>query len=343
MQASSRGFRGPPLSLRILTSIRLRLGSRALRLVLACVAACAGVRPARAQEHVDGGNVRVVYWQGQRARAEEVLEIARAPMDLPGIGRGGAPGGTTVMLAPDAAAFRALTGGQAPEWAGGVAMPEKRLIVLPGWASAREPGGSVQVIRHEVAHLALNAYIAHEVPRWFDEGYAELASGGWDTESAWKLRLAIAMGKAPPLDSLELGWPAGAEQARIAYQLSASAVQYIQQRNGDRGFAMLMRSWREQGTLEAAFRSTFSTTTGHVEDEWRDWLKVHYGWMQALTSSSVIWLLLTILVLIFWIPRRRRTRRILAEMAAEQRMLPPPRPELVGVEYPLSEPPPAEE
>ncbi|HET6763288.1 MAG TPA: hypothetical protein VFH27_06440, partial [Longimicrobiaceae bacterium] len=124
-----------------------------MRGVCAGVLALCAATPARAQEHVDAGNVRVEYWQGQRGRAAEVLEIAAAPMDLPGIGRGGAPAGTTVMLAPDAAAFRALTGGQAPEWAGGIAIPERRVIVLPGWPSARAEGGSVKVIRHEVAHL----------------------------------------------------------------------------------------------------------------------------------------------------------------------------------------------
>jgi hypothetical protein len=331
------GFLAPDrfrLQARSISSIvrpALRRLAAALALLLVCVG---GVR---AQEQVAAGGVRVVFWQGQRGRAAEVLEIARQPMALSGIGRGAAPPGTTILLAPDPAAFRALTDNAAPEWAGGIAIPERRVIVLPGWASAREPGGSVQLIRHEVAHLALNASLGRPVPRWFDEGYAELASGGFDQESAWKLRLAIAMGQAPPLDSLELGWPAGAERARLAYLLSATAVQYLEQRNGEHGFRVLLGNWRREGTLEAALRTTFGTTTGRVEDEWRDWVKLHYGWGSALTSSSLIWLILTVLVLLVWIPRRRRSRRILAEMAAEQRMLPPPRPELAGVDYPIAD------
>jgi hypothetical protein len=309
--------------------------ARRVALALALLAACVG--GVCAQEQVAAGGVRVVFWQGQRGRAAEVLEMARRPMALPGIGRGSAPAGTTILLAPDPAAFRTLTDNAAPEWAGGIAIPERRVIVLPGWASAREPGGSAQLIRHEVAHLALNAWLGQPVPRWFDEGYAEMASGGFDQESAWKLRLAIAMGQAPPLDSLELGWPAGADRARLAYLLSATAVQYLEQRNGERGFRVLLANWRREGTLEAALRTTFATTTGRVEDEWREWVKLHYGWGSALTSSSLIWLVLTVLVLLVWVPRRRRSRRILAEMAAEQRMLPPPRPEMVGVEYPLSD------
>jgi hypothetical protein len=287
--------------------------------------------------------VRVVFWQGQRGRAAEVLQIARQPMALPGIGKGAAPAGTTILLAPDPAAFRTLTDNAAPEWAGGIAIPERRTIVLPGWASAREPGGSVQLIRHEVAHLALNAWLRQPVPRWFDEGYAQVASGEFDVESAWKLRAAIAMGQAPPLDSLSLGWPEGADRARLAYLLSATAVQFLQQRSGDHGFRVLMANWRREGTLEKALNVTFVTTTGRMEDEWREWVKLRYGWGSALTSSSLIWLILTALVLLVWIPRRRRTRRILAEMAAEQRMLPPPRPELAGVEYPLAEFPSADD
>ncbi|MDB4949249.1 MAG: hypothetical protein JWM27_1898 [Gemmatimonadetes bacterium] len=326
-----------------LSRIAAFVRSVAGRCVLAGALVLASHADVRAQEQVAAGGVRVVFWPGQRGRAEEVLAIARQPMRLAGIGRRGAPAGTTILLAPDPAAFRRLTDDAAPEWAGGIAIPERREIVLPGWASAREPGGSVQLIRHEVAHLALNAYLGRPVPRWFDEGYAEIASGGLDAESAWKLRVAIAAGKAPPLDSLELGWPEGADRARLAYLLSATAVQYLQQRNGEHGFEVLLASWRERGTLEVALRATFGTTTGHVETEWRDWVRLHYGWMSALTSAAPIGLIITALVLLIWIPRRRKSRRILAEMAAETRMLPPHRPELVGVEYPLSEAPPPDE
>jgi hypothetical protein len=53
---------------------------------------------------------------------------------------------------------------------------------------------------------------------------------------------------------------------------------------------------------------------------------------------AIIWLAATGLLLAAWIPRRRRNRRKLAQMDVEEHWLPPPRPELAGVDYPLLEP-----
>jgi hypothetical protein len=57
-----------------------------------------------------------------------------------------------------------------------------------------------------------------------------------------------------------------------------------------------------------------------------------------LSSMALVWLFATALAMAAWIPRRRRNRRKLAAMEAEERMLPPIRPELAGVDYPLAEP-----
>jgi hypothetical protein len=297
--------------------------------------------PARAQtsETLESGSVRVVYAPRQRTLAREVMAAARTPMRFPGLGAVSVPESTTIVLAADAAAFRAATGGGAPEWAGGVAIPELRRIVLPAYPTARSSDGDRgTILRHEVAHLVLHDRLPGIVPRWFDEGYAEVASGGWDVESAWQLRLAFVAGSAPPLDSLTLDWPGGEREARLAYLLSATAVDYLRRRGGERGMALLFAHWREEKGLEAALRATYGITFGQFEDEWRRDVRTRYGWLALFSNMAVIWLVATGLVLAAWIPRRRRNRRKLAGMDAEERMLPPIRPEMAGVEYPLPEP-----
>jgi len=300
-----------------------------------------GVHPAAAQrvESITAGSVRVEYAPRQRGLAREVMAAARTPVRFPGMGLVSVPESTTIVLAADAAAFRAATGGGAPEWAGGVAIPDLRRIVLPAYPAAHvreEDRGTV--LRHEVAHLVLNERMPGIVPRWFDEGYAEVASGGWDVESAWQLRLAFVTGGTPPLDSLNLDWPRGEREARLAYLLSATAVDYLRRRGGERGMELLFANWREQKELEAALRTTFGITFGQFEDEWRRDVRTRYGWLALLSNMAVIWLVATALVLAAWIPRRRRNRRKLAGMDAEEHMLPPIRPEMAGVEYPLPEP-----
>jgi hypothetical protein len=285
---------------------------------------------------VERGTVRVFHAAGQRALAEEVAAVASAPLVVPGMGRVTAPPSTRIYLAPDPAGFRALTDGRAPEWAGGVAFPAVRVIVLPAYPTARSAEEGPEVtIRHEVAHLAIHARLPGAVPRWFDEGLSEMAAGSWDAEAAWKLRVAIALGRAPALDSLALGWPAGADRARLAYLLSTTAVQHLHRRGGEEGFRLLLANWRAEGTLDAAVRTTFGLTMGQLEDEWRDSVAARYGWLQALTAASLVWLVVTVLFLVSWIPRRRRNLAKLAEMRAEERMLMPPRMDGVDVEYPI--------
>lgn len=307
------------------------------RLCLALLLPAAAL--AQRTESAAAGTVRVVYAPRQRALAREVLAAARTPVRMPGLGGVAVPESTTIVLAADPATFRAATEGDAPEWAGGVAIPELRRIVLPGYPTPHAPEEDRAIIlRHEVAHLVLHERLPGIVPHWFDEGYAEVASGGWDVESAWQLRLAFVTGSTPPLDSLTLDWPRGEGEARLAYLLSATAVDYLRRRGGERGMALLFSNWREQKDLEAAIRTTFGITFGQFEDEWRRDVRTRYGWLALLTNVGVIWLVATGLVLAAWIPRRRRNRRKLAGMEAEEHMLPPVRPELAGVDYPLAEP-----
>jgi len=294
---------------------------------------------AQRTESLTAGTVRVVYAPRQRALAREVLAAARTPMRLPGLGMASVPESTTIVLAQDARAFGAATEGGAPEWAGGVAIPELRRIVLPTYPTPHAPEEDRgTILRHEVAHLVLNERMPGIVPRWFDEGYAEAASGGWDVESAWQLRLAFVTGGTPPLDSLTLDWPRGEGEARLAYLLSATAVDYLRRRGGERGMELLFANWREEKDLEAAMRTTFGITFGQFEDEWRHDVRTRYGWLALLSNAAVIWLVAAGLVLAAWIPRRRRNRRKLAGMDAEEHMLPPIRPEMAGVDYPLAEP-----
>lgn len=293
------------------------------------------------QQVLQGGGVRVVHAPRHAALAREVLAVARRPLPLPGFGLAAAPESTTVVLAADMRQWNAATGGLAPEWAGGVAFPRERLIVLPIFPSAAvRPSETGTVLRHELAHLLVRRNLPGDIPRWFDEGYAELAAGSWDVESAWTLRVAFLTGRAPRLDSLALRWPRASADARLAYLLSATAVEHLRRRTGDDGFALLLANWRREGSLERAVRTTWGMTMGQLEDEWRADVRRRYGWLLALGNVALVWLVATVLVLLAWIPRRRRNRARIAAMRAEERMLPPPRDDGLDVEYPLSEPPP---
>jgi hypothetical protein len=274
--------------------------------------------PPQAPWHeVARGGVAVRFAAGDSLGAERFLERLRAQPPLPAL-PAGVPARVIAYLAPDEASFRSLTGGRAPHWSAGVALPSDGVMVIPAYASARSsPGDDGAVARHEWAHLGLHEYLPGlQVPRWFDEGYARWAEGGFDASEAWRLRLLLALGRAPPLDSLTLDWPADAPSAEAAYLLGASAVGYLLEESGERGVALLLERWREGGSFERALVSTYGVTSGQLEEDWRGWVKDRYGWLLVLSQTTVWWVLSAILLVLATAGRRRWRRERMARLRA---------------------------
>ena len=292
-------------------SARRRLAVAATLLL----AATASPAPAQAPLALVEDSLRVVYWPGDEGVAQRAFRAARAPIRLPGIGTAEVLRAGTVILAPDPATFDSVTGGRAPDWAAGVAIPTLRTIILPAYPSTRTRAQDpIVALRHEMVHLALNDYLGVPVPRWFDEGYATWASGEWDASAAWQIRFALLRGAAPPLDSISLRWPAAQPRARLAYLLSASAVEYLATRNGERAFASFLASWRRLGSIDPAMRATYLQPLGLFEREWKRMVIRRYGWLLAIAQVGFFWAFVTVVFLAVGWRRRTRDRERLAAM-----------------------------
>ena len=263
--------------------------------------------------------LRVVFWPGHQGRADRVVRNLEARPQLPGL-PADYPRAAVVFLAPDEARWEALTGGRAPHWGAGVAIPARSRIVLPvfqtPWDGFQAEG---RTLRHEWAHLGLHDYLdGIIIPRWFDEGYAQWASGSWNMQEAWRLRFILAGDRAPPLDSLTLQWPRDRGEAEVAYLLSATAVHYMVRDAGAPGMEVLLSRWREDGDFEAAFRRTFGITTSTFEGRWLDHVQRRYGFLFILGQSTVFWLLLGVVLLALFRIRRRRDRERMEELRATE-------------------------
>ena len=169
-----------------------------------------------AGRYLIGARVTVSFVSADSIKAVRVLSILESAAPLPGLPPE-IPTGVLFVLAPVEAEFVRLTGGSAPDWGAGVAIPAQSAIVVPAYTSARGSGwNDARVLRHEWAHIGLHQHLEGlRVPRWFSEGYAQWASGGWDWSEGWKLRVALARGGSP-LDSLTFSWPRDEASARTA-------------------------------------------------------------------------------------------------------------------------------
>ncbi len=264
-----------------------------------------------------GTRATVLFLAPDSGKAVRVLEALETALPLPGL-PADVPSGVKVLLAPDEAAFQRLTGGRAPDWGAGVALPDQSTIVMPAYVSDRGRGWSdSRVLRHEWAHIGLHQYLEGlRVPRWFSEGYAQWASGGWDWSEGWKLRVALARDRNP-LDSLDLSWPRDQERAQTAYLLSATTIEYLVVQSSPRALEILLSRWKQGGNFERAFRSTYGVTTGQFEEDWRRYVKDRYGWLFVLSHSAVFWMFLSLAMAGMVGIRRRARRERLARLRAQ--------------------------
>lgn len=279
-------------------------------------------RPLQRADSLVHGPVVIHYAPDDERLARRILETASASLEFPGLPshvlRAGGP--IDVFLADDPAAFDSLTGGRIPEWGAGVAFPTDGRIVLPAYTSSRAaPHELGRILRHELAHVALHRYLSPaRIPRWFDEGYARWAAGEWTWQAAWELRLAFALHRTPPLDSLALDWPVGAVDARVAYLLATSAIAFLVERSGVRGLRLFLARWAEGDAMEPALRRTYGLTLSQFEEDWREDVKNSYGWTFLLSYSLVFWLFVALMLLVLYTIRRRRDRERRAALRATE-------------------------
>ena len=266
---------------------------------------------------IQGARVSVAFRGADSLRARRIQEFLEGLPPLPSL-PDGLPRGLSLFIAPNQPSFDSLTGGAVPEWGAGVAIPDLGRIVVPAFGSTRTRGwDEARVLRHEWAHLGLHQHLpGFQIPRWFDEGYAEWASGGWSAGEGWRLRVAFAMGRTPPLDSLALGWPRDRASADLAYLLSATAVEYLIRESGERGLRLFLERWKAERNFDTAMRGVYGLTLGQFEEDWKAYVKKRYGWLFVLSHSSVFWFSLTLALLILVRLRRGRDREALARLRA---------------------------
>ncbi|HXN30828.1 MAG TPA: peptidase MA family metallohydrolase [Polyangiaceae bacterium] len=225
-----------------------------------------------------------------------------------------------VARTPDQMAELAPEDAPPPGYAAGVAYPSAHLALLALQAPGTwEAPDLVELLRHELAHLALyDAVAGHHVPRWFDEGLAIHESG----ELPWARRVALAdasLGKhLLPFADLDRGFPADHYDVNVAYAESADFVSFLL-RDADRArFGSLVERVRAGAAFDRAIEDAYGTDMRKLEYEWRTELSRRFGIVPALTGGGLLWVIIVGLSGAAWVKRRRRAKEKLARWALEE-------------------------
>lgn len=222
-------------------------------------------------------------------------------------------------MAPGRREFAELVGPHAPEYGAAIAIPGEQRIVMQGSRAGSDAGDPLQVLRHELAHLALHEAMGDRPPRWFDEGYASFAAGEWSREDVLITNFALAWRGVPSLAALEEAFAGGSARASGAYALAYRAVVEMAALDPARGLTLFFRYWRDGDDLEIAIRQAFGVTQDGFEDRWRRNTRRRYGALALFADLTLGVIVLFIVLLPFYVARRRRNRARLERMAAAER------------------------
>ena len=260
----------------------------------------------------DQGRFTIVAYKPDELLAKSLLASAVARDTFPGLAR--PTRRVVIAIAPDHRRFREWIGPTAPEWGAAVAFPESSRIVMQGRSAGSDAGDPVEVLRHELAHLALHEALGDLPPRWFDEGYASYAANEVARDAVLGANLALLFRGMPALDSLDAGFAGGSLRAEGTYALAYRAVAELAERDPERGLTLFFRYWKETGRFESAVRSAYGITQGQFEEIWRARTRRRYGGLALAADLSIAAAVTLFMVMPFYVIRRRRDRLRMAAL-----------------------------
>jgi hypothetical protein len=271
----------------------------------------------------DGGWLRITYHPSSRERIEPLIAAAdEAKRDLEDWL------GTSVLArvrvdvarTPGEMATLAPRGAPYPEYASGVAYPELGLVLLtltPRYQN--ETFDLTQVFRHELAHVALEDAVGpHPIPRWFNEGFAVMASGETSFERMFTLSNATLWDKLLPLREVERSFPNDETKVSVAYAEAADVVRFLVRREDRHRFRALVRELRTGRSLDHAAREAYGVDLVSLEHEWREDVAKRYTFWPILCSGTLVWVGVLGLFVWGWRKKRRRSKATLARWARDE-------------------------
>jgi hypothetical protein len=247
------------------------------------------------------GDVTVVARKPELSVAIQLAEEASAPREWFGLGLR-RPGPLRLFVVRGGERLDSLMHGRGPAWGTGFAMPRSRTIVL-----RVDAGDPRQILRHELAHLALHEAIRVRVPLWFDEGYAALASGELGRLEMLRLNLTVARGKVPGFFELDRSLRANESTAEAAYALAASAVAMLARRHPERSLTPLLTRLSDGVGFDEAVLATTGSRVARFEEEWQKDVRSRYN-LLVWGMAGGFWVLMAGVVIWAWWNRKRRDR-----------------------------------
>jgi len=206
-------------------------------------------------------------------------------------------GSMQIYLAHTQAEFNAMQPYAPPDWADGTAWPKN------GWIFLRSPRirsglaePLTQVLDHEIVHILLGRAFAHyPVPRWLQEGVAQVVAGEYTANKVQQLGTF-----AEPMSFLDLarGFPADRLRAQMAYAQSASVVAYLFQEHGTESLQVLIKEMSQGHDLDVAMIRATGMNPQQLDVAWRGRTFSMPLWLQSISVDGTLLAIVALLILL---------------------------------------------
>lgn len=176
---------------------------------------------------------------------------------------------TRVWIYPDAKYLDDILW-TAPDWTGGVALPDSGASLIGIAPSQRE--WAKNVLPHEITHLVidqrlLNCSNAH-LPTWLNEGLAVVAEPDLPSDINAMLD-AVRAGKLDSLRALANGFAGDGQLARLSYTYGGEVARYLVTTQGPKKLDVLFSEVKSGTDIDNALISAFGFDTDGLDQRWR--------------------------------------------------------------------------
>lgn len=194
--------------------------------------------------------------------------------------------------------FRSTVNAPISDWAVGAAYPLRGRIVIqnPTFIEDRHFELS-RIVKHEIVHVMLGLYVGRnlrKIPLWFNEGLAMYFSEGWSISRHWTILGNVVTKSIIPLEDLSDRFPRNTARAQLAYAESHNAVSMIVRKYGWRNIQKIISEINKGKDFSQAFSDVTGVKLSDFEEKWMDSLNKNYKWISILSSSMVIWVVISV-------------------------------------------------
>ncbi len=214
--------------------------------------------------------------------------------------------------------FDRATQGALPSWSQGVSFSRGGQIILKSPAFSKNISAFNQTAVHELVHLMVGQKSENNVPRWFNEGLAQLLSGEAQGKPLMPLSQALWAKSLIPLTAIEQVDRLDQSDAELAYLESFHATEFLINQYGWNTVRELLTLLGEGLSWENALFRTLEIDHAGFEAEWINSLEKSHRWLILMDTPIYLLTGATLLVLIAVVMVYWRRRQIYKRWESEE-------------------------